>query len=174
MRSLTTMVLFACMAASTMAVEGKGLQWNKNYGQSKRVAQAAKRPMLLVLEDPKQRKKLDETKLSKNERTILTKEKFELCRVDVTTDYGKRVAQAFGAKTFPYTVVTDDASKNIVYRKPGPMSQSDWTLALAKPRRTLTSQPITNPAAPATFQFDSFQGSSMMQPVIPASGTCFT
>lgn len=181
MKVFTISLLVTCLAASvsSAAPDGKGLSWNQNYGKSKQIAQATKRPMLLVLEDStKKNQRIDESTLTTKERTILSKDKFELCRVDVTTDYGKRVAKAFGAKVFPYTVVTDDVSKRIVFRKPGQMSNKDWTLALAKTNRV---PKVANPATPMTtvapagyrptIQLDS---TSVIQPMIPSSGTCFT
>lgn len=184
-----------CIAASVVANSPNDahLQWKKHYDSSKQSAQAGKRPMLVVLENPtKKSEKIDETKLTDKDRKILAKEKFELCRVDVNTDYGKRVAKAFGASVFPYTVVTDDSSKRIVFRKPGQMSEQDWTLALAKNIREpaaqsvrvhvakpVTSQPIvTSPTPTATSQgwteIIPANGTIVIPQGVPTSGTCFT
>ena len=116
-------------------VQEDRLTWNRHYADAKRAAQTSKRPMVVVLENPTSpQEKLDVRKLSDTDRSILRQENFELCRVDVNTNYGKRVAEAFGAKSFPYTAVTDDESRKIVFRKAGQMSKLDWTVALAKSR----------------------------------------
>lgn len=109
------------------------LNWKRHYDVAKRHAQANQRPLVVVLENPTStNEKIDETKLGGLNRETISKNKFELVRVDVNTDYGKRVAAAFGATKFPYTAVTDDRSIHIVYRKAGQMSDRDWRVALAK------------------------------------------
>lgn len=109
------------------------LNWKKHYDVAKRNAQANQRPLVVVLENPTStNEKIDESKLCGLNRETISKNKFELVRVDVNTDYGKRVAAAFGATKFPYTAVTDERSIHIVYRKAGQMSDRDWRVALAK------------------------------------------
>lgn len=120
------------------------LNWKKHYDVAKRSAQANQRPLVVVLENPAStHEKIDESKLGGLNRETISKNKFELVRVDVNTDYGKRVAAAFGATKFPYTAVTDDRSIHIVYRKAGQMSDRDWRVALAKStvgKETITAQ----------------------------------
>lgn len=172
MKICTIAVMFACMATSVAmaAPGGKVLNWGKNYGTSKKAAQAAKRPMLLVMENPTDKAKtLDDSKLRDQQREILAKDKFELVRVNVNTEYGKRVAAAFGAKQFPYTVVTDDASKHIVFRKPGAMSERDWTLALGKDVRNKFTAP-----APLSVNYGFPSNGGMIIQAAPVSTTCFT
>lgn len=135
--------IVVCLASSvvTSPSEKAALQWGDHYGSAKKVAQATKRPLLVVLENPaKVTEKIDEATLHEKDRQAIAKQRFELVRVNVNTDYGKRVAAAFGATEFPYTAVTDGRSVNIVYRKAGQMTTKDWTLALAKSRRA----PIPN------------------------------
>ena len=183
-----------CITASvvTNSSDNGVLKWKNHYSSVKKVAQAAKRPMLLVLENPTSKGgTIDDSKLTEKEREILTKGKFELCRVDVNTDYGKRVAAAFGARVFPYTVVTDHSSKRIVFRKPGQMSGQDWALALAKSTRTSPVQPttvkVTTPVAPGIVnQPRVISGRQVWTKIgaatdgvinpgfAPAVGTCFT
>ena len=93
-----SLVCIASSVVTSSPTDGK-LKWKEHYDKTKKSAQTANRPMLLVLENPtKKHEKIDETKLTPKERKILAQEKFELCRVDVNTDYGKRVAAAFGAR----------------------------------------------------------------------------
>lgn len=125
-----------CLAASVVTestdVKTK-LHWQKHYDSAKEVAQAKARPLVVVLENPSRKsEKIDESKLQEKNRKTLAKERFELVRVDVNTDYGKKVAEAFGATKFPFTAVTDKKSRHIVYRKQGQMTSTDWTFALAK------------------------------------------
>lgn len=132
---ITSVLAILISGVVSSASGDSGLSWKRHYDSAKRIAQAAKKPLVVVLENPKSaNQKIDISKLAANDLRMLSKGSFELCRVDATTDYGKKVAAAFGAREFPYTVVTDNKSKRIVFRKPGQMSRKDWTLALAKSR----------------------------------------
>ena len=143
--SVTSIVVCLASSVVTSPTTEATLQWQEHYGAAKRLAQKTERPLLVVLENPANPAgKIDETKISEKDRQAIAKQKFELVRVDVNTDYGKRVAKAFGAKSFPYTAVTDDRSVNIVYRKAGPMSEKDWRVALAKSKERVAANAITN------------------------------
>mgnify|MGYP001551038955 CR=1 FL=1 len=139
--------LSMCLFASTSTGEQtSSIRWNTHYGQAKRLAEAAKRPLLVVIEkSSRAEEQIDESLLAaaldQKAEVPQDREKFQLVRVDATTDYGKRVAQAFGVKNFPYTAVTDDDTKKIVYRKSGKMSSADWTLAFAKNASSKSLQP---------------------------------
>lgn len=130
------LMVLAASSATTNSGTQKNLEWKKHYEVAKQRAQAAKRPLVVVIEDPTTEQKLDEESLGDESREILLKEDFELVRVNARTNYGKRVAQAFGAKRLPYTAVTNEMSNRIVFRKAGRMSKTDWTLALAESVKT--------------------------------------
>ena len=145
------LMVLAASSATTNSSGQKNLQWKKHYEAAKQSAQAAKRPLVVVIEDPSAEEKLDEESLSKDSRDILVQEDFELVRVNAATDYGKRVAAAFGAKKLPYTAVTNEMSSKIVFRKAGRTSKTDWTLALAESVKTkgmaaeeVVSQPVVS------------------------------
>ena len=44
---------------------------------------------------------------------------YELCHVDVSTEYGKQVAKAFGATQFPHTAIIDRTGAVVLFKKPG-------------------------------------------------------
>ena len=138
--------IFVILASALARSESTAITWKTHYGQAKRIAQAAKRPLLVVIEDSNQAEnRINENTLDTTSREKLVHQDFELVRVDASTEYGKRVAQAFGVRRFPYTAVTDRASRRIVFRKSGPMSKSDWTVALARSSTAVTgptSQPV--------------------------------
>ena len=154
-RLLVGLLLLAFMGTVAHS-ETTGIAWNTNYGTAKRIAQATKRPLLVVIENSKSKaSQIDEKSLDGTPREKLLRQDFELVRVDANTDYGRRVAKAFGVQSFPYTAVTDGGSKRIVFRKSGPMSKSDWTLALAKSEQA---------GAPVGLSSSSIGGQVISQP----------
>ena len=142
--------VLVCLTSSVITDSGTidqktKLRWHRKYDVAKKKAQSMSRPLVVVLENPQDHaQKIDETKLREKNRLKLAKERFELVRVDVNTDYGKRVAAAFGAKRLPYTAITDDRSAQIVFRKAGQMSEEDWTLALARSSRAKLGARLAN------------------------------
>ena len=170
--------ILVCAASTVLTNSSPGktttqLKWHRHYDMAKAVAQRAKRPLVVVIEKPDSAaEKIDDSKLTGKDRAKLTREKFELVRVDATTDYGKKVAAAFGARKFPYTAVTDQKSVRIVYRKAGQMSPKDWTLALARStgdrlgqQRTVVQKPIvedsTKKNAPVEIKWQSDLSTAM-------------
>ena len=108
------------------------IEWFDNYGTALNSARTEKRPLLVVLENstvPKgqleQVNQLEDTM----QNVLLTK--YKLCRINAATPYGKQVAESFHVKKFPYTIVTDNRAKKIVYRHPGKFSSDDWGNTLA-------------------------------------------
>lgn len=173
------LMVLAASSATTNTGGQQNLEWKKHYEVAKQSAQAAKRPLVVVIEDPSTEQKLDEDSLSDDSRDILLKEDFELVRVNATTEYGKRVARAFGAKKLPYIAVTDEMSNRIVFRKAGRMSKTDWTLALAESVKTkgmesvaaeVVSQPASQPmiSQPTSTAVEQLGVAQAVQVVAPA------
>ena len=59
-------------------------------------------------------------------------EAYQLCHVDVSTKYGKKVAEAFRAKKFPFTVIIDKTGSVVLVKKSGQISSDQWQETLAK------------------------------------------
>ena len=68
--------------------------------------------------------------LNDKHKTLLGK--YALCRVDVSSSYGEQIAEAFHAKKFPCTIVTDGSAKQIVYRRVGNFAANDWVHTLSQ------------------------------------------
>lgn len=175
--------------------------WTADYGNALKKARAADRPLLVVLDDPASPDQRLDQILDRSQSELL--EKFELCRVDVTTEYGKKIATVFRATEFPYTVVTDRAAQRVLLRRVGRITAPDWERLLreySNPQRTVTqvastsadqfssasgqggtvsrsigtSQPLG--LAPTTFSapYANPAPSFAAPQSAPASGTCFT
>lgn len=110
--------------------EPNKLHWSSHYDDAKRLAMEAKRPLLVVIE------KATESDFEKNLdcelKGFLLQKNFQLVRVDADSEYGCKVATAFGATKFPYTVVTKSDASEIVFRRSGEMAKRHWRKAFAK------------------------------------------
>ncbi len=120
------------IAASTLMLVGTapaGTKWSSDYRLALKNARMANRPLVVVLEDPSRRAQSLEDAVVLDDTGLLGR--YELCRVDVTTRTGRRVAEAFGAEQYPYTAVTDSECKFIVHRQAGGATGRSWVDMLA-------------------------------------------
>ena len=116
--------------------------WLDDYGTALQVARLTQRPLLLVLENPHE--KDQRLGVADDERLADLFSRFELCRVDVTTDYGKQVAKSYGATTFPYTAITDERCRSVVFRGAGKASPEIWKRTLSAYSNTETNESKNN------------------------------
>jgi hypothetical protein len=113
--------------------------WHATYASAYRAGKAAGRPVLVVLDDPAQAgARIDQvshrTALpSAAEAALLAN--YELCHVDVATEYGKAVARSFGAYQFPYVAITDRKVQVLLTEHSGRFADDEWLATLAKYRR---------------------------------------
>ncbi len=91
----------ATIAASTFAVTPAKVNWQADYGKALAATKNDQRPLLVVLDNPADPAATFDAKLlaAEGEQADLLKS-YRLCRVDVSTEYGQKVAEAFGAKQF--------------------------------------------------------------------------
>jgi hypothetical protein len=130
-----------CLAASST-----GATWHEDYTSALSAARADRKPLLVVMHNPQRpQQQLEQASHVTGEATTLL-ENYHVCRIDVSTENGKRVASVFRATSFPYTVITDREAKKIIYRKGGAFTDSQWTETLADYRRG------SKPVAMAAFR----------------------
>ncbi len=178
---MTSLVLATVLSVPAMGVltdsdapSKPDLHWSRHYDKAKHAAQTAKRPLLVVIENPSEAKqRLDEERLPVDTAQQGLLGKFHLCRVDATTDYGKRVAKAFGAQQFPFTAIIDKQSRLIVFRKAGQMTRQEWRNALARKNspsgtRVVVKRPILTDFGTSVY------GPAFSQPFGSSAATCFT
>jgi hypothetical protein len=125
--------IFASLMVASGVVGGSPeLAWHDDYAVALREARAADRPLLIVLE---RRERATRSVGTASYRGELTQQEllanYELCHIDVSTDYGKTIAAAFNATEFPYTAITDRNVKLLIYRKAGRLSTDEWNATLA-------------------------------------------
>ncbi len=132
-------------------------QWLNDYGIAIQAARLAQRPLLVVLENPtiaEQRLDLDG---SGQLGELL--ESYELCRVDVTTAYGQKVAASYRATEFPYSVITDISCRNILFRRHGMFSADILERTLDDIGETPISRNRTIGEESDVLDFDNVQAS---------------
>jgi hypothetical protein len=126
-------VAVAALAASTLAMAPEKSKWQADYGKALAATRNDQRPLLVVLDNPADPAASVDSSLleAKGEHAELLKP-YRLCRVDVSSEYGKKVAQVFGATEFPHTTIIDKTGKIVLYKKPGKIASNDWKNALRK------------------------------------------
>jgi hypothetical protein len=128
----------ATLAVSLLSATPQPVKWQDDYGKALQATRAGSQPLLVVLDEPAQDEArlepalLGEGEISGQEFELL--QPYHLCHVDVTTEYGERVAKAFKAKNFPYTAIIDKSGSVIIFAKAGQMSADEWHEALKSHR----------------------------------------
>jgi len=51
---------------------------------------------------------------------------YRLCHVDVTTEYGQKVAKVFNAKEFPHVAIIDKTGSMVIFKKTGQIDSAEW------------------------------------------------
>lgn len=119
------------IVAATLGAAPDAPNWHSDYGQALESAKAAQQPLLLVLENPKEaQSRVEQATFTNDPLQAELLGPYQLCRVDVTTPYGSKVAEVFGVTQFPQTVITDKSASKIIFRKAGRFTSSEWTSTL--------------------------------------------
>ena len=120
---LLVMVLSAAPAANNAAT----LAWSDNYTDALKKTQDTDKPLLVVLHDPSQPELCAEYATDRPESAHAELlQGYELCRVDVTTEHGQKVAKAFKVDQFPFMAVIDKSGSGILHRHAGPLKPEQW------------------------------------------------
>jgi hypothetical protein len=124
----------AAMAIGLVAAAPKAPQWQASYGKALEATRAGQDPLLVVLDKPNSKDaRIEPALLSANkagsENSKLLRP-YRLCHVDVTTDYGQKVAQAFHAKNFPQIAIIDKTGSMVIFKRTGQIDQAEWAKIL--------------------------------------------
>jgi len=137
MRKNHRMGLVCAMAAGVLLTAGMASanEWMSDYGTALESTRRAEKPLIVVLEKPSEPgARIGQVSQSSDPIGSILLTPYTLCRIDVTTPLGAKVAEAFGASKFPYTAITDKQGKQIIYRNSGAYSDLDWTTMLVSHR----------------------------------------
>ena len=126
-------VTLGAVSASPVSVETDGAQWQTNYTKALAATRKNDRPLLVVVDkpdEPKQALKAEQLDVAGKQGDLL--ESYELCHVDADTKHGKKVADAFKAKEFPFTAIIDKNGEFVLAKKTGQLSSNEWKSTLVK------------------------------------------
>ena len=121
------------ISATILADATEKPQWISDYGVAIQAAKSAQQPLLVVLDKPNEPgQRFEQASYTSDKTQLALLSNYKLCRVDVTTPYGRKVAEAFEATQFPYTVITDKTCTKIRYSKVGHLGTEEWITTLAE------------------------------------------
>jgi hypothetical protein len=123
----------AVIAFSTAGVSADAVQWQSDYGKALEASRNGARPLLIVLDnpsDPQAAAEEDQLAAEGEQQELLSA--YECCHVDVTTEYGRRVADAFNAQEFPFAAIIDKTGSVVLCKKTGKVSDEEWQQTLAE------------------------------------------
>lgn len=111
-------------------------QWEESYGKALEATRDENAPLLVVLDKPQtEEARLEPELLGTSEESSEDTEllrPYQLCHVDVTTKYGRKVADAFRAKKFPHVAIIDKTGSTVIFRKSGKIDAKEWESILAR------------------------------------------
>ena len=120
----------ATMAIGLLAGAPRAPHWEASYGKALEETRSGEDPLLVVLDKPNSKEARIEPALLSQESAGDKHSKllrpYRLCHVDVTTDYGQKVAEAFHAKNFPHVAIIDKTGSMVIFKKSGKIKQSEW------------------------------------------------
>jgi hypothetical protein len=157
-------VATATLALSMLAATPKAPQWDSSYGKALEATRAGQDPLLVVLDKPGTEDAriepalLSEDDVSNDNSKLLSQ--YNLCHVDVSTDYGKKVAEAFRAKEFPHVAIIDKTGSVVIFKKSGQIKQDEW-------KKILTSYKSGDRNAVAHYTFKPVSDSATTKPFCP-------
>jgi hypothetical protein len=163
------------MAAATLAVgllvaSPQPRVWQTSYGKALQATKNANSPLLVVLDKPNSEKDriapalLDKVNAGGTQSQLL--QPYTLCHVDVTTDYGKKVASAFRATSFPHVAIIDKTGSTVIYRSTGQIDAADWQQVLTRHKNGERTNPPAashvsyKPVGPVIYSDPGVYGSS--------------
>ncbi len=100
-----------------------------DYAEALTAARRYQKPLIVLLDDGQSWTGWSERLLQVSPRLL---SRFEICRLDVRTPYGDKVADLYHATQFPYTVITDAKCRQILFRGAGEFSSESLFATLSK------------------------------------------
>ena len=121
------LVSLTALTAATAPSNTDG--WHADYGQALEQVRQSDKPLLVVLDIPSDPAQSVDSSLLSIENGLAN---YDLCHVDVSTEYGKKVAEVFHANTFPHVAIIDKSGTVILSRLTGSITESNWKSTLSR------------------------------------------
>ena len=133
---MNAVVATLALSMSMVGGSSSSREWSTDYASAFRVARSSQRPLLVVLEESqKPSAQVKQASFTTDDTMNALLGAYELCRVDVSSPYGRKVAAAFGATRFPFTAITDRSCSVLVYKKTGHFTTQEWVTMLVAHQR---------------------------------------
>ncbi len=120
----------ATLAVGLLATTPQTPQWEASYGKALQATRNGNQPLLIVLDKPNSEDARVEPALlsegSISGQPVESLKPYQLCHVDVTSEYGKKVADVFRAKSFPHVAIIDKTGSVIIHRQTGKLDAAGW------------------------------------------------
>lgn len=132
---MISFVATAALALGAMMAAPQSPQWEADYGKALKATKASDAPLLVVLDKPESRDARIQPALltsSGNQAEAKLLKPYRLCHVDASTKYGKKVAKAFEATSFPYVAIIDKSGSTVIFRKAGQIESDEWQRILTR------------------------------------------
>src|SRR3954453_8329558 len=139
-------VVTATLAIGVLAAAPKAPQWETSYGKALEETRDGQDPLLVVLDKPNSKEARIEPALlsedSPSSDTTRLLRPYRLCHVDVSTEYGQKVAKAFKAKEFPQVAIIDKTGSTVIFKKAGQIKPGEWKEILTSYKSGERSKPF--------------------------------
>ncbi len=134
--------------ALTTAVSSHSVEWQADYGKALAATRSDDRPLLVVLDDPTSPKTaVEDEQLDTDGEQAKLLASYQLCHVDASTAYGRKVAKVFKAERFPFTAIIDKSGTVVLTKKEGQLTDSEWNETLAAYKQGERAKPIYHATA---------------------------
>lgn len=117
-------------------------RWTDDYAVALAATKKTQRPLLIVIDDARRkdwRLELVSSKADQDPSALLSQ--FELCRIDVATEYGQAVAESFKVQEYPFAAIIDRTGSVILHKESGPTTAQEWSAVLARHRSGVYTPP---------------------------------
>lgn len=107
-------------------------EWHTDYGKALSQTRTDDRPLLMVIDNPADETARIAPELLNSDQAVEALAPYDLCHIDATTQYGKKVAEAFKTDQFPYVAFVDKSGSVILHSRSGELAGDQWNALLAK------------------------------------------
>jgi hypothetical protein len=163
----------ATLAVGLLATTPQAPVWQASYGKALEATREGNQPLLVVLDKPtSDDAKVEPALLSEGSisgQAVEALKPYQLCHVDVTSEYGKKVAEAFHAKTFPAVAIIDKTGSVIIHRQTGKIDTAGWVKMLNEHKNGLrpTAKTVSHVSYKAVMA-SPYQGVTTGRPYCPS------